>query len=106
MKSGDETLAVLACNSNLEGQINNDTKMTRGCMSGAVRFETTGDPFAVNHFHCYTLDADPESVVGQQRKSAEAMEMSGVGGEADVICTKADIKTILTFRALPQSMPA
>lgn len=28
------------------------TKMTGGCMCGAVRYETTGDPFAVSHCHC------------------------------------------------------
>ncbi len=33
-------------------------------MCGAVRFETTGDPLAVNHFRCYALDANPESVLG------------------------------------------
>ena len=30
----------------------NDIKMTGGCLCGQVRYETTGDPFAVNHCHC------------------------------------------------------
>ena len=29
-----------------------DTKMTGGCMCGSVRYETTGEPFAINHCHC------------------------------------------------------
>ena len=28
------------------------TKRTGGCMCGAVRYETTGDSFGVNHCHC------------------------------------------------------
>jgi len=27
-------------------------KMTGSCMCGQVRYETTGDPFAINHCHC------------------------------------------------------
>lgn len=29
-----------------------DRKMTGGCMCGAVRYETKGEPFAVTHCHC------------------------------------------------------
>jgi len=29
-----------------------DTRMSGGCMCGAVRFETIGKPFTVNHCHC------------------------------------------------------
>ncbi len=32
--------------------MSDDTNMTGGCMCGAVRYETTGDPFVVNHCHC------------------------------------------------------
>lgn len=29
-----------------------DTTMAGGCMCGAVRYETTGEPFGVSHCHC------------------------------------------------------
>ncbi|MEO1918244.1 MAG: GFA family protein, partial [Paracoccaceae bacterium] len=29
-----------------------DTKMTGGCMCGSVRFETTGETFGMNYYHC------------------------------------------------------
>ncbi len=32
--------------------MNNDTKLEGGCMCGTVRYETTGEPFAVTHCHC------------------------------------------------------
>ncbi len=31
-----------------------DTKMTGGCMCGAVRYETAGDTFGVIHCHCHS----------------------------------------------------
>jgi hypothetical protein len=31
-----------------------DTKMTGGCMCGAVRYETTGDSVGVTHCHCHS----------------------------------------------------
>ncbi len=31
-----------------------DSKMTGGCMCGAVRYEITGDSFAVTHCHCHS----------------------------------------------------
>ncbi len=34
--------------------MNDETKMTGGCMCGAVRFETTGDSFGVIHCHCHS----------------------------------------------------
>ncbi len=34
--------------------MSDDTKMTGGCMCGAVRYEAAGDPFAVNHCHCHS----------------------------------------------------
>ena len=32
--------------------MSNDTRMTGGCLCGAVRYETTGDSFGVIHCHC------------------------------------------------------
>lgn len=32
--------------------MNADTKMAGGCLCGAVRYETIGNPFAINHCHC------------------------------------------------------
>lgn len=32
--------------------MSDNQKMTGGCMCGAVRYETTGESFAVNHCHC------------------------------------------------------
>ncbi len=34
--------------------MSDDTKMNGGCLCGAVRYESTGDPFAVNHCHCHS----------------------------------------------------
>jgi hypothetical protein len=36
----------------VEEEMSDATKMTGGCMCGAVRYETTGDSFGVNHCHC------------------------------------------------------
>lgn len=32
--------------------MNDETKRNGGCLCGAVRYETTGEPFLVNHCHC------------------------------------------------------
>ena len=32
--------------------MSDDPKMTGGCMCGAVRYETTGEPFSITHCHC------------------------------------------------------
>jgi hypothetical protein len=32
--------------------MNKELRMTGGCMCGAVRYETTGEPFLINHCHC------------------------------------------------------
>lgn len=32
--------------------MSNQTKVTGGCMCGAVRYEAAGDPFDVGHCHC------------------------------------------------------
>jgi len=32
--------------------MNEETKMTGGCMCGAVRYEVSGAPFLVSHCHC------------------------------------------------------
>ena len=49
-------------------------------MCVAVRFEIPGDPFAVNHFHCYTLDANPEYGLGQLRTPAATPELENTLG--------------------------
>jgi hypothetical protein len=38
----------------MEVGMGGDAKMTGGCMCGAVRYETTGDPFGVGHCHCHS----------------------------------------------------
>jgi hypothetical protein len=35
-----------------ENGMNSNTAMSGGCMCGAVRYETTGEPFAVTQCHC------------------------------------------------------
>jgi hypothetical protein len=32
--------------------MNTETKLSGGCMCGAVRYEVSGDPFLVSHCHC------------------------------------------------------
>ena len=32
--------------------MNEETRMTGGCMCGAVRYEASGEPFLVSHCHC------------------------------------------------------
>ena len=34
--------------------MNEETKRTRGCMCGAVRYEASGEPFSVAHCHCHS----------------------------------------------------
>ncbi len=34
--------------------MSDDTKMTGGCLCGAVRYETTGLSFEINHCHCHS----------------------------------------------------
>jgi hypothetical protein len=34
--------------------MSDDTKMTGGCMCGAVRYETTGLSFEITHCHCHS----------------------------------------------------
>ncbi len=71
--------------------MSDDTKMTGGCMCGVVRYETTGDPFVVNHCHCQScrkhngapvvtlagFKADQVSFSGDERKIYESSP--GVG---------------------------
>ena len=67
------------------------TTRTGGCLCGAVRYETRGDPFAVNHCHCRScrkhngaavvtlagFKADQVSFSGEERKIYESSP--GVG---------------------------
>ncbi len=71
--------------------MSDDTKMTGGCMCGAVRFETTGDSFGVIHCHCHScrkhnggpvvtlagFTADQVAFSGEDRKIYESSP--GVG---------------------------
>lgn len=34
--------------------MSSDSRMSGGCMCGAVRYETIGAPFLVNHCHCHS----------------------------------------------------
>jgi hypothetical protein len=34
--------------------MNEEMKMAGGCMCGAVRYETTGQPFSIVHCHCHS----------------------------------------------------
>jgi len=34
--------------------MNAETKLTGGCMCGAVRYEVSGEPFLVSHCHCHS----------------------------------------------------
>ena len=69
----------------------NGKKLTGGCMCGAVRFETSGEPFGVNHCHCKScrkhngaaivtlagFKADQVTFSGEKRKVYESSP--GVG---------------------------
>ncbi len=71
--------------------MSDDTKMTGGCMCGAVRYETTGDSFGVTHCHCHScrkhigaavvtlagFTADQVTFSGDERKIYESSP--GVG---------------------------
>ena len=60
-----------------------DTKMTGGCMCGAVRYETTGDSFAVNHCHCHSC-----------RKHTGAAVVTLAGFMADQVVFRGDASKI------------
>ena len=71
--------------------MSDDTKMTGGCMCGAVRYETTGESFKVIHCHCQScrkhngapvvtlagFNADQVKFIGDERKIYESSP--GVG---------------------------
>jgi hypothetical protein len=60
-----------------------DTKMTGGCMCGAVRYETTGESFGINHCHCQSC-----------RKHNGAVVVTLAGFKADQITFSGDKRKI------------
>lgn len=55
-----------------------DPTMTGGCMCGAVRYETTGDSFAVSHCHCHSCRKhNGAAVVTLAGFKADQVEFSG-----------------------------
>ncbi len=58
--------------------MSDETKMTGGCMCGAVRFETTGDSFGVIHCHCHSCRKhNGGPVVTLAGFTADQVEFSG-----------------------------
>ncbi len=63
--------------------MNDNTKQTGGCMCGAVRFETSGDSFGVNHCHCHSC-----------RKHNGAPVVTLAGYKADQVNFSGDSRSI------------
>ena len=63
--------------------MSDDTKMTGGCMCGAVRYETTGESFGVNHCHCQSC-----------RKHNGAAVVTLAGFKADQVTFSGDKRKI------------
>ena len=63
--------------------MSDDAKLTGGCMCGAVRYETMGEPFAVNHCHCRSC-----------RKHNGAAVVTLAGFKADQIAFSGDARKI------------
>ncbi len=58
--------------------MSDDTKMTGGCMCGAVRYETTGESFGVIHCHCQSCRKHTGApVVTLAGFKADQVEFSG-----------------------------
>jgi len=58
-------------------------KRTGGCLCGAVRYETAGEPFAVNHCHCASC-----------RKHNGAAVVTLAGFKADQVAFRGDARNI------------
>jgi hypothetical protein len=58
-------------------------KLAGGCMCKAVRYETTGEPFAVTHCHCESC-----------RKHSGAAAVTLVGFKADQVAFSGDARKI------------
>jgi len=63
--------------------MSDEPKMTGGCMCGAVRYETTGDSFGVNHSHCRSC-----------RKHNGAAVVTLAGFKADQVAFSGDKRKI------------
>ena len=63
--------------------MSDDSKITGGCMCGAVRYEATGDTFGVNHCHCRSC-----------RKHTGAAVVTLVGFMADRVRFSGDARKI------------
>ena len=63
--------------------MSDDTKMAGGCMCGAVRYETTGASFGINHCHCESC-----------RKHNGAAVVTLAGFKADQIAFSGDERKI------------
>ena len=58
--------------------MSDDTKMTGGCMCGAVRFETTGDSSNIAHCHCLSCRKhNGAAVVTLVEFAADQVQFSG-----------------------------
>jgi len=63
--------------------VTDDIKMTGGCLCGAVRYETTGDSFLINHCHCRSC-----------RKHTGAAVVTLAGFKADQVSFSGDQRQI------------